>query len=145
MAQRCNAEPCVGDPASGTGCVNICLASCVTKDVGPITDAVIDPLQAVLCIEDMRTRTSAERGCHGRCLLSASATTAPVHLALARQAFWPTDGSRPFPRDERVACVARLGASVLTGYRPRRYCTYSTTSVPVGKRCRCASALRFAR
>lgn len=47
----------------------------------------------------------------------------------------------PFsPRDERVACVARLGASVLTGYRPRRYCTHSTTSVPVGKRCRCASA-----
>ncbi len=49
----------------------------------------------------------------------------------------------PFsPRDERVACVARLGASVLTGYRLRRYCTHSTTSVPVGKRRRCASALR---
>ncbi len=45
----------------------------------------------------------------------------------------------PFsPRDERVACVARLGASVLTGYRLRRYCTHSTTSVPVGKRRRCA-------
>lgn len=49
----------------------------------------------------------------------------------------------PFsPRDGRVACVARLGASVLTGYRLRRYCTHSTTSVPVGKRRRCASALR---